>query len=264
LTGGVPDADDTAGALLALHYLGDVDDRVRDSASAGVTWLLNLQNSDGGIPTFCRGWGTLPFDRSSPDLTAHALRAWAVWRDQLTPHLQKRIETAIARASEYLAKSQLENDSWIPLWFGNQHAPDDINPTYGTARVLQGLQSFTGPLSQGIDMRHDDAACWLYYRQNEEGGWSGFDNGDASVEETALAVEALAGCRNRTPEIETAIERGCEWLIQRVESDEWTKPSPIGFYFAKLWYYERLYPVIFTVGALERVRSGNKILNSSY
>ena len=23
-----------------------------------------------------------------------------------------------------------------PLWFGNQHAPDDINPTYGTARVL--------------------------------------------------------------------------------------------------------------------------------
>jgi squalene-hopene/tetraprenyl-beta-curcumene cyclase len=31
------------------------------------------------------------------------------------------------------------------------------------------------------------------------------------------------------------------------------EPSPIGFYFAKLWYYEELYPVIFTVGALQRV-----------
>jgi squalene-hopene/tetraprenyl-beta-curcumene cyclase len=28
------------------------------------------------------------------------------------------------------------------------------------------------------------------------------------------------------------------------------KASPIGFYFAKLWYYERLYPLIFTVAAL--------------
>jgi len=28
--------------------------------------------------------------------------------------------------------------------------------------------------------------------------------------------------------------------------------SPIGFYFAKLWYYEKLYPIIFTVGALNR------------
>jgi hypothetical protein len=40
-----------------------------------VRWLLDLQNGDGGIPTFCRGWGALPFDRSAPDLTAHALRA---------------------------------------------------------------------------------------------------------------------------------------------------------------------------------------------
>jgi squalene-hopene/tetraprenyl-beta-curcumene cyclase len=30
------------------------------------------------------------------------------------------------------------------------------------------------------------------------------------------------------------------------------EPSPIGFYFAKLWYYERLYPRIFTVAALKR------------
>jgi squalene-hopene/tetraprenyl-beta-curcumene cyclase len=79
LPGGVPDADDTAGAVLALRGLNpQVDEGTLRAASAGIVWLLDLQNRDGGIPTFCRGWGTLPFDRSSPDLTAHALRAWLV------------------------------------------------------------------------------------------------------------------------------------------------------------------------------------------
>jgi len=47
--------------------------------------------------------------------------------------------------------------------------------------------------------------------------------------------------------------KGARWLIEKVESGEWRRPSPIGFYFAKLWYFERLYPQIFTVAALGRV-----------
>ena len=35
-------------------------------------------------------------------------------------------------------------------------------------------------------------------------------------------------------------------------------PSPIGLYFAQLWYAEKLYPLIFTVGALERVSTTAK------
>jgi squalene-hopene/tetraprenyl-beta-curcumene cyclase len=83
LPGGVPDADDTAGAVLALHNLGDIDVTVSSAALAGIRWLLDLQNRDGGIPTFCRGWGALSFDRSSPDLTAHAVRAWSIWLEEL-------------------------------------------------------------------------------------------------------------------------------------------------------------------------------------
>ena len=45
----------------------------------------------------------------------------------------------------------------------------------------------------------------------------------------------------------------------RVEDGSWLQPSPIGFYFAKLWYFERLYPLIFTVGALGRAA---KVLRS--
>jgi squalene-hopene/tetraprenyl-beta-curcumene cyclase len=41
-----------------------------------------------------------------------------------------------------------------------------------------------------------------------------------------------------------------EKLLADVEVDRGREPSPIGFYFAKLWYYEKLYPLIFTVSAL--------------
>ena len=41
--------------------------------------------------------------------------------------------------------------------------------------------------------------------------------------------------------------------MHNVELGTWTRPTPIGFYFAKLWYYERLYPMVFTVAALEAV-----------
>merc|ERR1712023_458599 len=86
LSGAVPDADDTPGALLALRYWADYAnpdgatlERIRKAVRAGGNWLLSLQNRDGGWPTFCRGWGKLPFDRSGSDLTAHAMRALNAW-----------------------------------------------------------------------------------------------------------------------------------------------------------------------------------------
>src|SRR5204863_1390935 len=128
LPGGVPDADDTAGALLALKNLGDSDEGARDAAISGVAWLLDLQNSDGGIPTFCRGWTNLPFDRSAPDLTAHAVRAWLAWTTDLPPELHRRVRRAIESGVRYLARTQRDGGEWLPLWFGNQRAPDDVNP----------------------------------------------------------------------------------------------------------------------------------------
>ena len=47
-----------------------------------------------------------------------------------------------------------------------------------------------------------------------------------------------------------AVDRGLGWLVERVERGEHKESSPIGFYFAKLWYYEELYPLIFTVSTL--------------
>ena len=265
LAGGVPDADDTPGALLALRHLtsppsADTDPRVRDAVIAGVTWLLNLQNRDGGIPTFCRGWTNLPFDRSSPDLTAHTLRAWIAWRAQLPAPLAERLRPAITRALHYLARTQRPDGSWLPLWFGNQRAPDDENPTYGTARVLLALAHATAASDTGFPSAslHEllrRGATFLAGLQHPDGGWSAASHTPPSVEETALAVEALAHPATiaLTPATGAAAHKGAEWLLRKIEDDTWTRPSPIGFYFAKLWYFEHLYPVIFTVAALEQL-----------
>ena len=253
LPGGVPDADDTAGALLALRQLGPIDDATREVAIAGITWLLDLQNRDGGIPTFCRGWGALPFDQSSADITAHAVRAWLAWKDDL-PELKSRLGKATSRAENFLTKSIRADGSWVPLWFGSQWNSGDENPLYGTSRVVSALAQI--PSSDALER----GAAWLIKAQQPDGSWSGGSTGKSSVEETALAMEALvdAHAAVKQPDQITAatnaIHRGAEWLLSHVESGEWTQPSPIGFYFAKLWYYEKLYPMIFTVAALNRVQ----------
>ncbi len=213
--GGVPDGDDTAGALLALAVLGD-DSEITQAAKAGTKWLLDLQNKDGGIPTFCRGWGKLPFDRSSPDLTAHALRAWQTWN-----RLDPRIDRAIERAVAYLVHAQQPDGSWIPLWFGNPWTEDQNNPIYGTSLVLR-----CGSLLP--EKNRNRAKAFLYTNQRSDGSFG-------TVEETALAVTALDD------------EMGMQWL----KTHDNLKASPIGLYFAKLWYSEKLYPLIFSVAALK-------------
>jgi squalene-hopene/tetraprenyl-beta-curcumene cyclase len=42
--------------------------------------------------------------------------------------------------------------------------------------------------------------------------------------------------------------------MQQTDQGRSFPPAPIGFYFARLWYFEKLYPLIFTAGALLRTR----------
>lgn len=254
LSGGVPDADDTPGAVLAVLKLcrGSLPTpEVVASVNAAVTWLVDLQNRDGGWPTFCRGWGALPFDRSSCDLTAHAIRALLAWQGgvgEQQPELLARVDRAVEAGWRFLDRHQRSDGSWLPLWFGNQYARDDENPLYGTAKVLLAWRD-AGRLQEPQAQR---ALTWLKSIQNRDGGWGGAAGTPSSVEETALAVEALAAEETQSAELAA----GLNWLLARVADGSFVQTAPIGFYFAKLWYFERLYPIIFTVGALCRVRSG--------
>jgi len=247
LSGGVPDADDTPGAILALLKVRPDNLRVRDAVRKAIQWLLDLQNADGGWPTFCRGWGALPFDRSTPDLTAHTLRALRAWSALEGDHhrdLNRRALRAAERGFEFLAGTQRTDGTWIPLWFGNQDAPEDENPTYGVSKALLAYRDWgrtTDPAAlRGLD--------WLISIQSTDGGWGGHRGTPSSVEETALAIETLL----EWPEAAEPCQRGLNWLLDRVDDETFVNPAPIGLYFAKLWYFERLYPMIFTVGALAR------------
>ena len=259
LPGGVPDADDTAGALIALARLGRDEPRVREAAAAGVTWLLDLQNRDGGIPTFCRGWGALPFDRSACDLTAHALRAWTAWRDLLDPVVQRRIDGAIRCGVAYLGGVQRVDGAFVPLWFGNQHAPQEDNPVFGTARVLAGLApiaSGSGHPAAGPIV--DRAVTWLLAAQNDDGGWGGAPAVPSTLEESGVAISGLAAAvrAGRCDAGRAALERGAAWLATVTDGGHAFPASPLGLYFARLWYSERLYPLIFAAGALEAIGNG--------
>ncbi|HZN33523.1 MAG TPA: prenyltransferase/squalene oxidase repeat-containing protein, partial [Pirellulaceae bacterium] len=285
LSGAVPDADDTPGAILALCRLN-----AAWAWGHARNWLKDLQNADGGWPTFCRGWGRLPFDRSGTDLTAHAIRAF---RELAEPrgilgedYFERLYRECVDKGFAYLRRMQRPDGSWSPLWFGNQDHPQEDNLVYGTAKVLFAYRDL-GLMDSPEAKR---GVAWLVANQNADGGWgsgvwgklrigdlglgisdsepdlseipnpkSQIPNLKSSVEETALAVEALlAACppttnhRPPTDPAAAAVSHGLAWLLDRVDAGQHRQPAPIGFYFAKLWYYERLYPLTFTVAALGR------------
>jgi squalene-hopene/tetraprenyl-beta-curcumene cyclase len=256
LPGGVPDADDTSGAVVALAQLETAEacvptNEVRRAATAGLDWLTNLANRDGGLPTFCRGWGRLPFDTSCPDITAHAVRAAECWSpfetaaDGPNPHDAAARRRMLASARRYLMNAQATDGSWSPLWFGNEHHAAQANPTYGTARVVLAT----------LDPR---GAEWLLACMRADGGVGGGPGLTPTIEETALTVEALARVaaesrdailRSRATD---AVASGVAWLLEHTAAGTCFPAAPIGLYFAKLWYDEELYPLAFTVAALER------------
>ena len=273
LPGGVPDGDDTPGAMLALMNLANLnyntqasggrkpaDVSINESLANAVQWLLDLQNGNGGWPTFCRGWGTLPFDRSAADITAHAIRALVAWMGGLPPeNVKLRIPSnapanyhqcyrAVWSGFRYLARNQRSDGSWLPLWFGNQFADNDENPTYGTARVLAAYRD-AGLMDKESGQR---GLAWIEQNQNDDGGWGGSKGIASSNEETALAAEILLSVDPNG----LAAQGGLDWLLRRIEAGTYRETTPIGFYFAKLWYFEDLYPLTFMVCALRVARDG--------
>ena len=118
------------------------------------------------------------------------------------------------------------------------------------------------------------AARWLLGVQHANGGWGPPRSSPAtslsniyrpnaaraedalasfcSVEETALAVEALLPLAESNQLYARAVQNGLNWLMDAVEQGRLRQPAPIGFYFAKLWYHERLYPLVFAASALNR------------
>ena len=250
LPGAVPDADDTSGALVALSTL-------RKGVPCpevvhGIEWLLALQNRDGGMPTFCKGWGKLPFDRSSPDISAHALLAFVSWQAVLPTELQARCQRSIQRLLGWMKQAQAADGSWSPLWFGDQDAPQEQSLVYGTATATEYLSASSDPLAVLLAAK---GVRYLLAAQNSDGGWGGTKGAPSKVTLTAKALSALASYPDCDPQ---AIERGFDWLYQRYTDGTWLQREPIGLYFARLWYSEELYSLTFVLQALKKLKQYNE------
>jgi halimadienyl-diphosphate synthase len=156
----IPDADDTAVALLLLHDLGErVDPRV----------LKAFEAPDGSFVSF-------PYERhSSVGVNAHVLHALA--RVPGYPNS----EAAIERILSYLADEH-SGLYWIDKWH--------ISPLYATAHVLCVLEDLPFERRRPVAHLIDRSREWLRQSQNPDGSWGFY--GQATAEETAYGLLALA------------------------------------------------------------------------
>jgi squalene-hopene/tetraprenyl-beta-curcumene cyclase len=273
-----PDSDDTAMVLIALAEQftepenGPTADGVPDAntnrthqealmartAAAidrGLTWMLAMQNDDGGWGAFDRNNNRqflcyVPFadhnamiDPSTPDLTGRVLEALG--------RLGRRIgDPAVDRAVAYLRRTQETDGSWFGRW--------GVNYIYGTWQVLVGLAS--------VGVGRDDPAVvagarWLLATQQRSGGWGESPDsyadprlrgrGPATASQTAWAVMGLlaAGLEDHP-----AVTRGIQFLVDRQQGDgTWDEKEFTGTGFPRVFYLRyHYYPIYFPLMALAR------------
>lgn len=261
LPGGAPDSHDTAAALLALWRIRSAvavprSEQRYAAAVAGVNWLFEAQNSNGGVATFSQGSEKMPFGAGSADLTAGAIRAWLAWRSEL-PSVRSKLDSSVSKAIAFLKKSQQDDGSWAALWLGNEQSPENF--TYGTSRVLLALAdvSVDPAKKQSVADMFQRGLQWLLKAQLPGGGGSVQAGRPISVEDTAWALEALAAAAVITEsnqQAQRAVALGANWLAGEIESCQPIDPAPLGRLYSRLGYAERLHPLIFAVAALSRAK----------
>ncbi len=155
----IPDADDTAVALLLLHDLGErVDPLV----------LKAFEASDGSFVSF-------PYERhSSVGVNVHVLHALA--RVPGYPDADRAIE----RITSYLA-DQHSGLYWIDKWH--------ISPLYATAHVLCALEDLAPHQRRPLAHQIERSRAWLRHSQNGDGSWGFY--GAPTAEETAYGLLGL-------------------------------------------------------------------------
>jgi squalene-hopene/tetraprenyl-beta-curcumene cyclase len=224
--GGWPDMDDTSAAIRALLCLGVGP---QDPAiGEGLAFMRWMQNRDGSWSTFVKN-SPMPFDRSCPYITGHALAAFA--EAGIGP-----ADPAVARALRYLERVQRPDGSHEAIWFRNYVA--------GTASVLEALVL----LGLGGTDHASRAAAWLAGAQQADGGWAGTVGQPSSAEETAWAVQALLA--QDSASYAGSAERAIDWLLREQHADGTWRPEVIGLYYSTLWYSDSMYAIALPLQAL--------------
>jgi squalene-hopene/tetraprenyl-beta-curcumene cyclase len=256
-----PDVDDTAVVAMAM-------DRAQPDASTDFSpavarareWILGLQSSNGAWGAFDADndydyLNNIPFadhgallDPPTEDVTARCLSMLAQLGDTADNN------PAVARAIDYLRRTQLPEGSWYGRW--------GMNYIYGTWSVLCALNA-AGVDPQAPEMRK--AAGWLIAIQNADGGWGedaasykldyrGYEPAPSTASQTAWALLGLMAAG----EVDhPAVARGIDYLSRMQGPDGlWVEEHFTATGFPRVFYLRyHGYPKFFPLWAMARYRN---------
>jgi squalene-hopene/tetraprenyl-beta-curcumene cyclase len=253
-----PDVDDTAVVAMALHRAAHSE--FRASIARAEEWILGMQSRNGGWGAFDADneyyyLNNMPFadhgallDPPTEDVTARCLSMLAQFGEK-PPH-----NMTVARALEYLRRTQRDDGSWYGRW--------GTNYIYGTWSVLSAFNA------AGVDHGAPEirkAVAWLVKIQNPDGGWGedcssyaldyrGHEPTASTASQTAWALLGLMA----SGEVEhPAAAHGIEYL-SRLQGDDgvWIEPRYTGTGFPRVFMMRyHGYSKFFPLWALARYRN---------
>jgi squalene-hopene/tetraprenyl-beta-curcumene cyclase len=257
-----PDVDDTAVVVMAMDRAqrSSTGRDFRVPISAAREWIVGMQSENGAWGAFDTDneyyyLNNIPFadhgallDPPTEDVTARCVSMLAQI-DETAPN-----GAAVARALDYLRRTQMDEGSWYGRW--------GMNYIYGTWSVLCALNV------AGVDHASPEfrrAVAWLVAIQNSDGGWGedgtsykldyrGHEGASSTASQTAWALLGLMAAGEAD---HLAVERGIDYLLRTQGKDGfWNEPRYTATGFPRVFYLRyHGYSKFFPLWALARYRN---------
>jgi halimadienyl-diphosphate synthase len=213
----IPDADDTAVALLLLHQLGEPVD-------PGLLQRFAI-SSDSCFASF-------PHERhSSVGVNLHALHTIVA-----VPGYPNQLEM-ITQVLDYLGVQQINGLYWVDKWH--------ISPYYATAHALCVMRDLPAAYAARSAPMLERSREWVRQTQNGDGSWGFY--GQPTAEETAYGLLALA---SGSREVSTADRRRCAAALAYLEAEGVMNDQDGAYAFPPLWIDKCLYTPTLVVRAV--------------